>query len=92
MKIIAKAAGLDKATIYHYFKTKEELYDTVLKDAINSFIALTSRGFDHDTDPEDELTEFVSVLIDFLNKHRSFALILRREFSSPDMARGSFLE
>ena len=92
MNIIAKAAGLDKATIYHYFKTKEELYDTVLKDAINSFIALTSRGFDHDTDPEDELTEFVSVLIDFLNKHRSFALILRREFSSPDMARGSFLE
>jgi len=40
MKIIAKAAGLDKATIYHYFKTREELYDTVLKDAINSFIAL----------------------------------------------------
>ncbi len=92
MKIIAKAAGLDKATIYHYFKTKEELYDTVLEDAINSFIALTSRGFDHDTDPGDELTEFVSVLIDFLNKHRSFALILRREFSSPDMARGSFLK
>jgi len=40
MKIIAKAAGLDKATVYHYFKTREELYDTVLKDAINSFIAL----------------------------------------------------
>jgi AcrR family transcriptional regulator len=92
MKIIAKAAGLDKATIYHYFETKEELYNTVLEDALNTFIALTSKGFDHDTDPGDELTEFVSVLIDFLDKHRSFALILRREFSSPGMARGRFLK
>ena len=92
MKTIAQAAGLDKATIYHYFKTKEELYNTVLEDAIGAFIALTSKGLDHDTDPGDELTEFMSVLIDFLDKHRSFALILRREFSSPGTARSKFLK
>ncbi len=90
MKTIAEAAGLDKATIYHYFGSKEELYNTVLEDVLNSFIALASKGFDHDTDPGDELTEFVDVLLDFLNRHRSFALILRREFSGPGMARGSF--
>ena len=92
MKTIADAAGLDKATIYHYFKTKEELYDTVVDDAINSFIEITSSGFNRETDPGDELTEFVSVLTDFLNKHRSFALILRQEFSSPHMSRGSVLK
>ncbi len=92
MKAIAEAAGLDKATIYHYFGSKEELYNTVLEDVLNSFVALTSKGFDHDTDPGDELAEFIDVLVDFLNGHRSFALILRQEFSGPGVARSSFPE
>ena len=86
MKSIAKVSGLDKATLYHYFRTKQELYNAVLEEVIGSFRELSSRGFDHDTDPGEELNEFVSALIDFLDQHKSFALILRREFSGPGRA------
>ncbi|MEA3222818.1 MAG: TetR/AcrR family transcriptional regulator [Thermodesulfobacteriota bacterium] len=91
MMTIAKAAGLDKATIYHYFRAKQDLYDAVLAEVIRSFTTLASKGFDHDTDPRDELDAFIGVLIDFLNKHKSFALILRREFSGPGRARYGLL-
>jgi len=91
MKTMAKAAGLDKATIYHYFRTKQDIYNAVLAEVIMSFSALASKGFNHDTDPGVELDEFISMLIDFLNKHKSFALIMRQEFSDPARARGKFL-
>ncbi len=92
MKTIAIAVGLDKATLYHYFQTKQDLYNAVLEEVINSFSALASKGFDHDTDPGDELSEFVSVLIDFLNNHKSFVMILRQEFSGPSRGKSNFLK
>lgn len=91
MMTIAKAAGLDKATIYHYFRAKEDLYNAVLDEVISSFATLASKGFNHDTDPGVELYEFISMLIDFLNKHKAFALIMRQEFSGPGRAKGSLL-
>jgi len=91
MMTIAKAAGLDKATIYHYFRAKQDLYNAVLDEVIRSFSALASKGFNHSTDPGAELDEFISMLIDFLNKHKAFALIMRREFSGPGRAKGGIL-
>ncbi|GEM_PF-3501550 len=91
MKNIAHAAGLDKATLYHYFKTKHDIYTAVLYEVTHAFTVLSSKGIDHDTDPGDELTEYVGSIINFLNKHRSFALILRREFTDPGRVRKSII-
>jgi TetR/AcrR family transcriptional regulator len=91
MKNIARMAGLDKATLYHYFRTKQDLYTAVLNEVTHSFAILSSKGIDHDTDPGDELTEYVGSIIDFLHKHRSFALILRREFTDPGRLRNSII-
>lgn len=87
MERIARAAGLDKATLYHYFRTKQELYRSVLLEVTRAFNDLSTQGFDHDTDPGEELTEFIGSLMDFFNRHRSFVRLIRREIEEP--AQGS---
>ena len=74
---IARAAGLDKATLYYYFRSKQDIYDTVLSEATRAFTEIASKGFERDMDPGEELAQLVDLIVDFLNKHRSFALILR---------------
>ena len=88
---IAKAAKLDKATLYYYFRTKQDIYNAVLMDVTQTFTDLSSRGFEQDIDPGEELVALVDVLVDFLNEHKSFALILRREFSEPGSSRRSVI-
>jgi TetR/AcrR family transcriptional regulator len=83
MDKIGKSAGLDKATLYYYFRTKQDIYNAVVMEVTQAFIDLSSKGFERDTDPGEELAAFLDILVDFLNKHKSFALILRREFSEP---------
>ena len=88
---IAKAAKLDKATLYYYFRTKQDIYNAVLMDVTQTFTDLSSKGFEQDIDPGEELAALVDVLVDFLNEHKSFALILRREFSEPGSSRRSVI-
>jgi TetR/AcrR family transcriptional regulator len=88
---IAKAAKLDKATLYYYFRTKQDIYNAVLMDVTQTFADLSSKGFEQDTDTGEELAAFVDLLVDFLDEHRSFALILRREFSEPGSSRRSVI-
>ena len=83
MDKIAKSAGLDKATLYYYFRTKQEIYNAVVMEVTQAFTELSSKGFERNTDPGEELAAFVDMLVDFLDKHKSFALLLRREFSEP---------
>jgi len=84
---IARAVGIEKASLYYHFRSKEDLYNTVLLEVIEAFGQLSRKGFEQDIDPGDELKEFVGILVDFLNKHKDFALILRRELSEPGRPR-----
>ncbi len=84
---IARAAGIEKASLYYHFRSKEDLYQAVLSEVTQAFTLLSRKGYDQDIDPGEELAEFVGLLVDFLDKHRSFALILRRELSEPGRPR-----
>lgn len=84
---IAKAARIDKATLYYYFRTKQDVYNAVFVELTQAFASLSSKGFEQDTNPGEELEAFLDVLVDFLDKHKSFALILRRELSEPGSSR-----
>ncbi len=39
MQEIADAAGLNKAMLHYYFKTKEQLFDTVFQQALGEFLS-----------------------------------------------------
>lgn len=91
MEKIARSAGLDKATLYYYFRTKQDIYRAVVAEVTQTFTDLSRMGFERDIDGGEELEAFVDVLVDFLGRHKSFARILRREFSEPGSRRRSVL-
>ena len=68
--LIAKAAGVNKAMLYYYFKSKEDLYEAVVEDHFRRFNEralelLGSRG-----SARDVLLQYVSLHFDFITAHR----------------------
>ncbi|WP_404380571.1 TetR/AcrR family transcriptional regulator [Caenispirillum salinarum] len=55
---IAELAGVPKANLHYYFKTKENLYHQVLEDIVNTWFAAAAE-FDSIEDPEEAISHYV---------------------------------
>ncbi len=56
---IAKAAGIAQGTIYIYFKSKEEVFEYILKSHVSAMDAILSSLNDTDTNPRERLRKIV---------------------------------
>ena len=61
---IARAAGIPKANVHYYFKTKEDLYREVLKHILDDWMSAASTFEAHD-DPADALRTYVTAKMEF---------------------------
>lgn len=87
MDEIAREARLNKAMIYYFFKSKEKLFEAVLEDMYRG-LTETLRNAMHSTDePEARLLAMVSAYFDFVDRRRTYPLIIQREM----IGRGKFL-
>ncbi len=81
---IASRANASKQLVYHYFKSKDDLYTAVLEDAYARLSELRSRGLSADPaslDPIEAIRNFVSVTLDsFLKLPDVIALIADENF------------
>jgi TetR/AcrR family transcriptional regulator len=57
--LIAKRAGLPKANLHYYFKTKNELYQFVLRDIITRWLN-TAQEIEVDADPAQALAHYIA--------------------------------
>jgi len=76
---IAKAAGISIGGVYLYFKNKEELYKSLIREnrsSLRSMIEMTSGQAR--TAPE-ALSAFIKVNLDYALKHKEFLLLHFRE-------------
>jgi len=91
MAHIAQEAGKNKATLYHYYKSKQELYNAVLKETIDYFLRHTALKLQ--AAPIEELHLYIDALFSF--ELTSLSLIMR-ELSSQkkdcDKANAQLLE
>jgi len=55
---IADRAGLPKANVHYYFKTKQDLYTVVLRDVLEGW-EKDAEIFNHSTDPEEVLRSYI---------------------------------
>ena len=76
---IARAAKVNKALLYYYFKDKETLYGAAL-DAV--FVGLTERIQEvlaRELPPREKIREFVGAHFDFIAGHPAYPRMVQRE-------------
>ncbi len=61
---IAREAGLPKANVHYYFKTKSDLYRQVLKHILEDWMSATAT-FENHAEPEQALRTYVEAKMEF---------------------------
>ena len=69
MQEIANEAGINKALLHYYFRTKENLFDAVFKAAFREIFTKLFITVDSDIPLEEKLKNLVSEYIGFLQKN-----------------------
>ena len=86
---IAGAAGVNKALLYYYFKSKDELYLAILEGHMKEFFERASRVFSSTTEPAGSaLLQYVSMHFDFMSERPDYPRLIQRFM----MARGRRFE
>lgn len=78
---IALEAGIPKANVHYYFKTKEDLYREVLRHILNDWMSAASTFEAHD-DPAEALRTYVKAKMEFSRKRPYGSRVWAREIMS----------
>ncbi len=76
MEDIAEKAALGKGTLYYYFRTKEELYLTLLKREESRLTETLVSSINPDTSIEDFIIQVVRFFIDYFSEHKEYISVL----------------
>ncbi|HGY55741.1 MAG TPA: TetR family transcriptional regulator [Caldithrix abyssi] len=81
MQEIADRAGINKALLHYYFRTKEKLYAKIFEYLINKNLSELFELFDADLPFADFLRFFISGYMDVINKNPKIPLFMLKELS-----------
>ncbi|MEE8339542.1 MAG: TetR/AcrR family transcriptional regulator [Xanthomonadales bacterium] len=87
---IAREAGIPKANLHYYFKTKSNLYREVLKNVLEDWMAAAST-FEAQEDPAEALRTYVSAKMAFSRKRPYGSRVWAREIMSGAPVLDNFL-
>ncbi|HTL59244.1 MAG TPA: TetR/AcrR family transcriptional regulator [Candidatus Limnocylindrales bacterium] len=79
---IAAAAGVNKALLYYYFKSKEALYEAVLKDHLREFNRRALEVLSGSGPARDVLLRYVGLHFDFISARHRYAPLVQQLLSS----------
>jgi len=65
---IAKIARISKGTIYHYYKSKEEIFSAVVKHESNLLIHKIKQAIVMEEKPQDKIRTFILIKIKYLKE------------------------
>ncbi|MGY4539436.1 TetR/AcrR family transcriptional regulator [Mucilaginibacter sp. UYNi724] len=81
MQEIADKAGINKAMLHYYFKTKEQLFDRVFAQAFQAFAGKIAEVLNSDIKLEDKITEYVNHSVDALTKDPGIPVFVLNELT-----------
>ena len=87
---IAREAGIPKANLHYYFKTKSNLYREVLKSVLDDWMAAAST-FDIYHEPEEALRTYVKAKMEFSRQRPFGSRVWAREIMSGAPVLDNFL-
>lgn len=76
--LIAKSAGVNKALLYYYFKSKEALYEAVVEDHFQRFNEQALAALGASGSARRVLLEYVSLHFDFIAVHHQAAPLFQQ--------------
>ena len=79
MRLIAKTAGISVGAVYLYFRNKEDLYYTLIKDKLDDLDGRTAEILKDMKDPAEAMKNFIAMRLEHAKKHREHILIQAKE-------------
>jgi TetR/AcrR family transcriptional regulator len=76
---IARAARVNKALLYYYFKDKETLYGAVLDNAFSGMKTNIFQVLDSDLPPREKIMAYVGAYFDFIASNQIYPKLMQRE-------------
>src|ERR1700730_12403446 len=76
---IARAAGVNKALLYYYFKDKETLYGAVLDNAFSGMKTTVFHVLDSELPPREKILAYVGVYFDFIASNQIYPKLMQSE-------------
>ena len=91
MSEIARRAGIPKPNLHYYCKTKEELYQRVLRRILDLWLG-TADEIRADSDPAAALAHYIAAKIDLARRHPLASRVFANELIHGAPRLGDFLE
>jgi TetR/AcrR family transcriptional regulator len=81
---IARAARVNKALLYYYFSSKEELHRFTLTTLFRQLREQTSAALDRPGSPRRQLLRYINSYFDFMMAHPNYPRLFERELMSQE--------
>jgi len=88
---IARAARVNKALLYYYFKDKEALYGAVLDHVFGGLIACVDEVLSRDLPPRDKILAYAGAHFDYVANHPLYPRIVQAEMTRAGRGSGNHL-
>lgn len=89
---IARAARVNKALLYYYFKDKEALYGAVLDQVFAGLSTTVHEALSRDLPPREKILTYVQAHFDYIASHPLYPRIVQGEMMSAAHGRATQLE
>lgn len=63
MSAVAAELGIDRASLYYYISSKEELFDEVVREVVQSNVAVAKKIRESDMTPPEKLRELIAAMM-----------------------------
>lgn len=88
MQEIADEAGINKALLHYYYRSKQLLFEAVFKNAFSLLAPQLNKILNDESSLEDKIKNFTSSYITFISKHPYLPNFVIQEINrSPDFAK-----
>lgn len=81
---IARAARVNKALLYYYFSSKEELHRSTLTTLFRQLREQASAALDGGGSPREQLLRYINSYFDFMVAHPNYPRLFERELMSEE--------
>lgn len=82
MQEIADTAGINKAMLHYYFRTKDKLFDHIFRIAAKKIFPRIANVISSELPLEDKISKFAVEYIDFIKEHPFLPLFIMQELSN----------